>query len=372
MTPPLARASLRPAYWTGGGRLDNMATRRSESRYGTMFSMLTEPKGGQMTADRARGGQDRGRRISGARPSLEPRRSSSSSPRMVASPQGRASSRAGSGSRNRRSPTCAVRSPTRACSAGLGPDSPSAVSSPSLAALTSRRWTWSRSSTTRVTELETGSDETIQLAVLDGVEMTYLARHDGRQPVRLTSQIGRRLPASVTATGKAALASLRPGEVDRRLGGHRAAEPDPPVAPERRRAPGGPRGRARSRLLHGRRRDRRRRCVLRHRDPRAWTRRGAIRREHHAAQGTRNVRSGTGADRRPAPSRRPPLRSAPLGTGNAAEPRPTVRSGRSGPRSRRRSPRAPRRTDPRVPCGSPRRPAGNSRQAGRRANPTRT
>ena len=61
-------------------------------------------------------------------------------------------------------------------------------------------------------ELETGSDETIQLAVLDGVEMTYLARHDGRQPVRLTSQIGRRLPASVTATGKAALASLDPDE----------------------------------------------------------------------------------------------------------------------------------------------------------------
>src|SRR5215204_3575889 len=62
-------------------------------------------------------------------------------------------------------------------------------------------------------ELEVGSDETIQLAVLDGIEMTYLARHDGRQPVRLTSQIGRRLPASVTATGKAALASLDTDEV---------------------------------------------------------------------------------------------------------------------------------------------------------------
>ena len=58
-------------------------------------------------------------------------------------------------------------------------------------------------------ELEVGSEETIQLAVLDGIEMTYLARHDGRQPVRLTSQIGRRLPASVTATGKAALALAR-------------------------------------------------------------------------------------------------------------------------------------------------------------------
>lgn len=68
-------------------------------------------------------------------------------------------------------------------------------------------------------ELEVGSDETIQLAVLDGIEMTYLARHDGRQPVRLTSQIGRRLPASVTATGKAALASLDRDEVARRFEG---------------------------------------------------------------------------------------------------------------------------------------------------------
>ena len=68
-------------------------------------------------------------------------------------------------------------------------------------------------------ELEAGSDETIQLAVLDGIEMTYLARHDGRQPVRLTSQIGRRLPASVTATGKAALATLDRDEVARRFDG---------------------------------------------------------------------------------------------------------------------------------------------------------
>jgi DNA-binding IclR family transcriptional regulator len=67
--------------------------------------------------------------------------------------------------------------------------------------------------------LPTGSEETIQLAILDGLEMTYLARHDGRQPVRLTSQIGRRLPATVTATGKAALASLDEAELDHRLAG---------------------------------------------------------------------------------------------------------------------------------------------------------
>jgi len=67
--------------------------------------------------------------------------------------------------------------------------------------------------------LPTGSDETVQLAVLDGLEMTYLARHDGRQPVQLTSQIGRRLPATVTATGKAALASLPEPDLERRLAG---------------------------------------------------------------------------------------------------------------------------------------------------------
>jgi DNA-binding IclR family transcriptional regulator len=49
--------------------------------------------------------------------------------------------------------------------------------------------------------------------------MTYLARHDGRQQVRLTSGIGRRLPATVTATGKAALASIDERELERRLAG---------------------------------------------------------------------------------------------------------------------------------------------------------
>ena len=68
-------------------------------------------------------------------------------------------------------------------------------------------------------ELEVASQETMQLGVLDGLEVIYIARHDGRQPVRLASEIGRRLPASCTALGKATLASLPPGELDRRLAG---------------------------------------------------------------------------------------------------------------------------------------------------------
>ena len=67
--------------------------------------------------------------------------------------------------------------------------------------------------------LPTGSEETVQFAVLDGLEVTYLARHDGRQPVRLTSGVGRRLPAFSTATGKAALASLDEADLSRRLAG---------------------------------------------------------------------------------------------------------------------------------------------------------
>lgn len=68
-------------------------------------------------------------------------------------------------------------------------------------------------------ELPAASEETIQFSVLHGLEMTYLARHDGRQPVRLSSGIGRRLPASCTAAGKAALASLDETELHRRLKG---------------------------------------------------------------------------------------------------------------------------------------------------------
>ncbi len=59
--------------------------------------------------------------------------------------------------------------------------------------------------------------ETTLLAVLDGTDVLYLARHDGQQQVRLASDIGRRLPAVVTSLGKAMLASLPDDELDRRL-----------------------------------------------------------------------------------------------------------------------------------------------------------
>ncbi len=68
-------------------------------------------------------------------------------------------------------------------------------------------------------ELPVASQETTQLALLDGLEVTYVARHDGRQAIRLASEIGRRLPASCTALGKATLASLDPADLAERLRG---------------------------------------------------------------------------------------------------------------------------------------------------------
>jgi IclR family transcriptional regulator, blcABC operon repressor len=68
-------------------------------------------------------------------------------------------------------------------------------------------------------QLPVAAEETMQMAMLDGLEVTYLARHDGRQPIRLASEIGRRLPASCTALGKATLASLDPADLAERLRG---------------------------------------------------------------------------------------------------------------------------------------------------------
>lgn len=57
------------------------------------------------------------------------------------------------------------------------------------------------------------SHETAQLGTLSGGEVLFLARHDGTQPIALTSGVGKRLPASSTAIGKAMLARLEPAEL---------------------------------------------------------------------------------------------------------------------------------------------------------------
>ncbi|MEY9949250.1 IclR family transcriptional regulator [Kitasatospora sp. GAS1066B] len=61
------------------------------------------------------------------------------------------------------------------------------------------------------------SHETSRVAVLDGLDVLYLARYDGTQPLRLTANIGDRFPAHCTATGKALLSALDPAVAEDRL-----------------------------------------------------------------------------------------------------------------------------------------------------------
>ncbi|MGA2528157.1 MAG: IclR family transcriptional regulator [Acidimicrobiales bacterium] len=49
-------------------------------------------------------------------------------------------------------------------------------------------------------------NETMQLAVLDWPDVVFIAHVDSKRPVRLVTEVGRRLPAHATAVGKAFLA----------------------------------------------------------------------------------------------------------------------------------------------------------------------
>jgi IclR family KDG regulon transcriptional repressor len=61
--------------------------------------------------------------------------------------------------------------------------------------------------------------ETVQLAILEGIEAVYLEQSQSPHPMKLTSRAGVRLPAHTSAIGKALLASLDPAEAERRLDG---------------------------------------------------------------------------------------------------------------------------------------------------------
>ena len=64
------------------------------------------------------------------------------------------------------------------------------------------------------------SRQTVNLAVLDGDEILYVAKRESPEPLRLTVEVGRRLPAHCTALGKAML-GFRPAAEVRRLFGRR-------------------------------------------------------------------------------------------------------------------------------------------------------
>ena len=60
------------------------------------------------------------------------------------------------------------------------------------------------------------SRESSRIAILDGTDVLYLGKYEGRQQIRLTANIGDRFPAICTATGKALMALLPPGEAEER------------------------------------------------------------------------------------------------------------------------------------------------------------
>jgi len=61
--------------------------------------------------------------------------------------------------------------------------------------------------------------ELLQIAMLDGTSVLYLARHEGRAPLRLSATVGDRFPAAITAVGSVLLAELSPDEVAARFDG---------------------------------------------------------------------------------------------------------------------------------------------------------
>lgn len=60
--------------------------------------------------------------------------------------------------------------------------------------------------------------ELVQVAMLDGSDALYLARHEGSQSLRLGTPLGSRLPAPLSATGRALLSAMTDAEVAALLG----------------------------------------------------------------------------------------------------------------------------------------------------------
>ena len=58
------------------------------------------------------------------------------------------------------------------------------------------------------------SGETVRIAMLDGTNVIYLARYEGHPAVRLTSNIGDRMPVSLCAVGKALVARLNIHDIE--------------------------------------------------------------------------------------------------------------------------------------------------------------
>lgn len=68
-------------------------------------------------------------------------------------------------------------------------------------------------------ELAKRTQETVQLAQLDGRENVYLAISESPHPMKLVSSVGTRLPAHTTGLGKTLLASLTSDQIQRMYSG---------------------------------------------------------------------------------------------------------------------------------------------------------
>lgn len=68
-------------------------------------------------------------------------------------------------------------------------------------------------------EFLTRQDETIALAILDGVESLFVAMEETSQPVRLVTHVGSKTPAFASASGRVVLASHPPAAVAAMFGG---------------------------------------------------------------------------------------------------------------------------------------------------------
>ena len=65
--------------------------------------------------------------------------------------------------------------------------------------------------------LRHATGETVQLAVLDGMDSVYVERLESPYTVRIFARVGTRLPATTTSTGKVLLAALPADELEARL-----------------------------------------------------------------------------------------------------------------------------------------------------------
>jgi IclR family KDG regulon transcriptional repressor len=59
-------------------------------------------------------------------------------------------------------------------------------------------------------EVVARTGETVQLGILEGTRVVYIAKEEGTQQVRLVSKVGSSLPAHTTALGKVLLAGIAP------------------------------------------------------------------------------------------------------------------------------------------------------------------